>query len=98
MDGEDYPVVASMTVSKSTVLYSIAMPNTNAVMNPIVMVLKRARGTVLAASVTSSARWTAPSMPANMKLGLAMPVKKTTASELQPLLLTKFVHTNSDVR
>ena len=62
------------------------------------MVLKRARGTVLVASVTSSARWAAPSKPENMKLGLAMPVRKTTASELQPLLFTKFVQTKWDVR
>lgn len=65
-------------------------------MKPITMVLIKARGTNFAASETSSARWTAPSIPANMKFGLAIPVKKTTALDFHPVLLMKVVQTNSD--
>ncbi len=54
--------------------------NGNAVTNPITRVEISAHGTAVAAFRASSARWTAPSIPAYMKLGLAMPVKNTTPS------------------
>lgn len=70
--------------------------NPKAVTKPIAMVLIRARGTNFVASATSSARWTAPSIPANMKFGLAIPVKKTTAFDFHPVWLMNVVQTNSD--
>lgn len=75
--------------------YSIAIPKGKAVTKPTIMVLKRAPGTAVEALEHSSARWMAPSMPAQRKFGLAIPDKKTTASDPQPLSLIKLVQTNS---
>src|ERR1700691_1335913 len=84
-----------MTASKSVMLYVIAIAKVKLVMKPMIQVLTRARGTAIAAFAHSSARWIAPSIPEYMKFGVTSPVMKTTPPFVQPLILVKYVQTNS---
>lgn len=94
--GKTHPVGLSTTRSKFDKLYNMAKANPKAVVKPMAIVLINARGTAVVALFVSSAKCTAPSMPANIKFGLAMPVRNTTAFDFQPVLLMKVVQTYSE--
>jgi hypothetical protein len=72
----------------------MATVKTNAVTNPMAIVVQRAFGTVFSGSVHSSARWRDASRPANMKQGVARPVKKVTPAGY-PVLLSIVAQTYS---
>lgn len=59
-----HPVAVVTTACRSLVQYIITIEKMKEVMKPMMMVLIRARGTTTAAFLHSSARCTAPSMPA----------------------------------
>ena len=56
----------------------MATAKVNPVTNPMAMVVHRAFGTVFSGSVHSYARWREASRPANMKQGVAKPVRNVT--------------------